>query len=251
MKNRKTIYHSCLTTQAVEAVYTNIVHAYHGVLLGVCMGCAMIDSLSLTVLSQCIGMCMHSAVDVAGFSASWMRLCIAQLYVAGSHRYSLITFDAKLKGMFDWFAGGWSASNTSRYWKSIPSSIPSQSTSPWVYIFIIKQFELGSQTQDQSDHLALAFFLCEKSSVLNSNSNGNIFGLLYSSYLYFEWVKIASVCQCFCGLFSFRARLKIAPVTWVFPASYYAGSGATIWQIRSTHLDAECSGHFQSTPRIY
>ena len=38
-----------------------------------------------------------------------------------------------------------------------------------------------------------------KSSVLNSNSNGNIFGLLYLSYLYFEWVKIASLCQCFCG----------------------------------------------------
>ena len=48
----------------------------------------------------------------------------------------------------------------------------------------------------------------------------------------------------FVGLFSCCARLKIAPVTWVFPASYYAGSGATIWQIRSTHLDAECSGHF-------
>ena len=37
-----------------------------------------------------------------------------------------------------------------------------------------------------------------KSSALNSNSNGNVFGLLYSSYLYFEWVKIASLCQCFC-----------------------------------------------------
>ena len=75
----------------------------------------------------------------------------------------------------------------------------------------LKQFELGSQTRDrdQSDHLALApavaFFLVYnltffvwKSSVLNSNSNGNIFGLLYLSYLYFEWVKIASLCQCFC-----------------------------------------------------
>ena len=83
-----------------------------------------------------------------------------------------------------------------------------QSTS-WVYIFIIKHFELGSQTRDQSDHLALAFFLVYKltvfvcvclwkSSILNSNSNGNVFGLLYSSYLYFEWVKIASLCQCFC-----------------------------------------------------
>ena len=79
----------------------------------------------------------------------------------------------------------------------------SQSTS-WVYIFIIKHFELGSQTRDQSDHLALAFFLVLKftffcvwkSSVLNSNSN--VFGLLYSSYIYFEWVKIASLCQCFC-----------------------------------------------------
>ena len=28
-----------------------------------------------------------------------------------------------------------------------------QSTSPWVYIFTIKQFELRSQTRDQSDHL--------------------------------------------------------------------------------------------------
>ena len=37
-----------------------------------------------------------------------------------------------------------------------------------------------------------------KSSVLNSNSNGNVFGLLYSSFHYFEWVKIASLCQCFC-----------------------------------------------------
>ena len=71
---------------------------------------------------------MHWHVCAQGFSASWMRLCIAQLswlYVAGSHRYFLITFDAKLNGMVDWFAGGWSASNTSRYWKSISSSIPS------------------------------------------------------------------------------------------------------------------------------
>ena len=37
-----------------------------------------------------------------------------------------------------------------------------QSTSPWVYIFIIKQFELGSQTRDQSGHPALAFFLVYK-----------------------------------------------------------------------------------------
>ena len=28
IKNRETIYHSDLTTQGVEAVYTNIVHAY-------------------------------------------------------------------------------------------------------------------------------------------------------------------------------------------------------------------------------
>ena len=65
------------------------------------MGCAMIDSLNMTVLSPCIGMCKHSAVDVAGFSASWMSLCIAQLHVASSHRYFLITFEAKLNGMFD------------------------------------------------------------------------------------------------------------------------------------------------------
>ena len=39
-----------------------------------------------------------------------------------------------------------------------------QSTS-WVYVFIIKHFELGSQTQDQSDHLALAFFLVYKLTV--------------------------------------------------------------------------------------
>ena len=89
-------------------------------------------------------------------------LHIAQLYVAGSHLYFLITFDAKLNGMFDWFAGDWSASNTSRYWKSISSSIPSPVYFSWVYIFIIKQFELGSQTRDQSDHLALAFFLVYK-----------------------------------------------------------------------------------------
>ena len=37
-----------------------------------------------------------------------------------------------------------------------------------------------------------------KLSVFYWNSNGNIFGLLYSSYLYFERVKIASLCQCFC-----------------------------------------------------
>ena len=56
-----------------------------------------------------------------------------------------------------------------------------------------------------SDHLALApalaFFLVYKLTFLvwkSSNSNGNIFGILYSSYLYFEWVKIASLCQCFC-----------------------------------------------------
>ena len=90
-----------------------------------------------------------------------------------------------------------------------------QSTSPWVYIFCIKQFELGSQTRDQSDHLALTFFLVYKltffvwkSSVLNSNSNGNIFGLLYLSYLYFEWVKIASLWQCFCGFIFLSCAAK-------------------------------------------
>ena len=30
-----------------------------------------------------------------------MKLCIAQLHVAGSHRYFLTTFEAKLNGMFD------------------------------------------------------------------------------------------------------------------------------------------------------
>ena len=39
-----------------------------------------------------------------------------------------------------------------------------QSTS-WVYIFIIKHFELGSQTRDRSDHLALAFFFVYKLTV--------------------------------------------------------------------------------------
>ena len=34
IKKRKTMYHSDLTTQAVEAVYTNIVHA-NGVFWGV------------------------------------------------------------------------------------------------------------------------------------------------------------------------------------------------------------------------
>ena len=211
----------------------------------------MIDSFTFDRTPPCIGMCMHRVF-------CHMRLCIAQLHVAGSHRNFLTTF-AKLNGMFDWFAGGWSASNTSRYWKSISSSIPSPVYSPWVYIFIIKQFELGSQTRDQSDHLALAFFLVNKltffvwkSSVLNSNSNGNIFGLLYSSLIFtLNGWKLLRFVNVFVCLFSFRARLKIAPVTRVFPDSYYAGSGATIWQIRSTHLDAECSGHFQSTPRIY
>ena len=66
-------------------------------ILGVCLGCAMIDSLTLTVLSPCVGMCMHSAVDVAWFSASWMRLCIAKLHVAGSHRYFLTTSESKIK----------------------------------------------------------------------------------------------------------------------------------------------------------
>ena len=86
----------------------------------------------------------------------------------------------------------------------------------------LEQFELGSQTRDQSDHLALApavaFFLVYnvtffvwKSSVLNSNSNGNIFGLLYLSYLYFEWVKIASLCQCFCVFIFLSCAAKNSP----------------------------------------
>ena len=39
--------------------------------------------------------------------------------------------------------------------------------------------------------------------------------------------KLLRFVNVFVCLFSFRARLKIAPVTWVFPDSYYAGSGAT------------------------
>ena len=209
MKNRKTIYHSDLTTQAVEAVYTNIVHAY-----GVFWGCVWgVPWLTVwlwpffhhALACVCTTVCMHSAVDVAWFSASWMRLCIAQLHVAGSHRYFLTTSEAKLNGMFDWFTRGWSASNTSRYWKSIfVYSFPSLLLG---FIFSsLNILNLEVKTRDQSDHLALAFFLVYKltfffvwkSSVLNSNSNGNVFGLLHSSYLYFEWVKIASLCQCFC-----------------------------------------------------
>ena len=164
----------------------------------------------------------------------------------------------KLNGMFDWFTRGWSASNTSKYWNSVSSSIPSPSTS-WVYIFIIKHFELGSHTRDQSDHLALALFLvykltcflCENRQYL-TQIQMEMF-LIYFIRLIFTlngW-KLLRFVNVFVCLFPFCARLKIAPVTWVFPDSYYAGSGATIWQIRSTHLDAECSGHFQSTPRIY
>ena len=128
-------------------------------ILGVCLGCAMIDSLTLTVLSPlafCVQVYMHRLfcqLDEAVHCES-----IAQLHVAGSHGYFLTTFEAKLNGMFDWFVGGWSASNTSRYWNSIASSIPSpvQSTSPWVYIFIIKNrlsclYCSGSQTRDQSE----------------------------------------------------------------------------------------------------
>ena len=131
-----------------------------------------------------------------------------------------------------------------------------------VYIFIIKQFELGSRTRDQSDHLALApalaFFLVHKLTFFCENRQYltqiqmEIF-LVYFIRLIFTlngW-KLLRFVNVFVCLFSFRVRLKIAPVTWVFPDSYYAGSGAMIWQIRSTHLDAECSGHFQSTPRIY
>ena len=66
-------------------------------ILGVCMGCAMIDSLNMTVLSPCIGMCKHSAVDVAGFSASWMRLCIAQLACSWFTPLFLNNFWSKIK----------------------------------------------------------------------------------------------------------------------------------------------------------
>ena len=139
-----------------------------------------------------------------------MRLCIAQLHVAGSHRYFLTTFEAKIKWHVWLIRRGLVGV---QYIKDkvlkeyiFVYSFPSLLLLEFIFsIIIIKQFELESQTRYQSDHLALAFFLVYKltffvwkSSVLNSNSNGNIFGLLYSSYLYFEWVKIASLCQCFC-----------------------------------------------------
>ena len=205
-----------------------------------------------------------------------MRLCIAQLHVAGSHRYFVNNFWSKIKWQV-WLIHPGLVSvqyikvSIERVYLRL--FLP-QSTS-WVYIFIIKHFELGSQTQDQSDYLALAFFLVYKLTFLCVCVCVWVWGggvcvcvcenrqyltqiqmemfLVYFIRLIFTlngW-KLLRFVNVFVCLFSFRAQLKIAPVTWVFPDSYYAGSGATIWQIRSTHLDAECSGHFQSTPRIY
>ena len=106
----------------------------------------MIDSLTLTVLSPCIGMCMHSAVDVAWFSASWMRLCIAKRHVAGSHRYLLTTSD-EMACLIDSPGVGRRPIHQGIERVYLRLFLP-QSTS-WVYIFIIKHFELGSQTRDQ------------------------------------------------------------------------------------------------------
>ena len=108
-------------------------------------------------------MCMHSAVDVAWFSASWMRLCIAKLHVAGSHRHLLTTSD-EMACLIDSPGVGRRPIHKGIERVYLRLFLP-QSTS-WVYIFIIKYFELGSQTRDQSDHLALAFFLVYKLTVL-------------------------------------------------------------------------------------
>ena len=176
-----------LLKQCTQTLYTHMV--YFGCVSGVCHDWQFDFWPYFHHALACV---------CTGFSASWMRLCIAQLHVAGSHRYFLTTFEAKLNGMFDWFAGGWS-----RYWKYIfVCSFPSLLLLGFIFSsFNSLNLEVRPEIK-QSDHLALApalvypFFMW-KSSVLTSNSNGNIFGLLYSSYLYFEWVKIASLCQCF------------------------------------------------------
>ena len=100
-----------------------------------------------------------------GFSASWTRLCIAQLHVAGSHRYFLTTFEVKLKAcLIDSPGFGWRPIHQGI--ESISSSIPSPVYFCLGLYFHHKQFELESQTRDQSDHLApapaLAFFLVYK-----------------------------------------------------------------------------------------
>ena len=172
-------------------MYTNIVHAY-GVFWGCVWGVPWLTVWLLTVLSLCIGMCMHRVFCQLDEALHCTTACSWFTPLFFNNFWSKIKWHVWLirRGLI-------------KVLKVYLRLFLPQSTSPWVYIFIIKQFELGSQTWDQSDHLALApalvypFFVW-KSSVLNSNSNGNIFGLLYSSYLYFEWVKIASLCQCFC-----------------------------------------------------
>ena len=154
----------------------------------------------LTVLSPCIGMCMHRVFCQLDEALHCTTACSWFTPLFFNNFWSKIKWHVWL------IRRGLVGVQYIKVLKEYRLFLP-QSTSPWVYIFIIiiKQFELESQTRYQSDHLALAFFLVYKltffvwkSSVLNSNSNGNIFGLLYSSYLYFEWVKIASLCQCFC-----------------------------------------------------
>ena len=57
MKNRKIITFRFDYTSCWSCVHKHCTRIW--CILGVCLGCAMIDSWLLTVLSPCIGMCMH------------------------------------------------------------------------------------------------------------------------------------------------------------------------------------------------
>ena len=171
-----------------QTLYTHMV--YFGGVSGVCHDWQF-DFL--TVLSPCIGMCMHRVFCQLDEALHCTTACSWFTPLFCNNFWSKIEWHVWLirRGLI-------------KVLKVYLRLFLPQSTSPWVYIFIM----LGSQTWDQSDHLALApalvypFFVW-KSSVLNSNSNGNIFGLLYSSYLYFEWVKIASLSMFLCVYFPF------------------------------------------------
>ena len=103
----------------------------------------------LTVLSPCIGICMHRVFCQLDEALHCTTACswFTPLF--------LTTFEAKLNGMFDWFAGGLFGV---QYIKSLKECIFVYSLPSLLLLgFIFSSF--GSQTRDQSDHLALAFVL--------------------------------------------------------------------------------------------
>ena len=143
MKNRKTISFRFDYTSCWSCVHKHCTRIW--CILGVCLGCEIIDSLTFDRTFTI----HYWHVYAPGFlhcttACSWFTPLFFN------------NFWSKIKWHVWLIRRGLVGVQYIKVLKVYLRLFLPQSTSPWVYIFIIKQFELGSQTWDQSDHLALA-----------------------------------------------------------------------------------------------